>query len=304
MLKWIFKKKEKSAADRDSERHEVSIRVKSRQLPGFRALTLDVSASGLQLETEAQLEKGQILNLELEFDTEELPDFSCPAEVMWSSGDDERRRYSAGLAFRPETDEQKLNTARMGAVLETRSNADIAVLLAEANRIDPTREAFFAQKEMAASGGAAHVATMPMPTAPAAEQPMAAPVPAQTPVQPAKSIPMFKDAPAPPPEHPGVLIPMHISITGYHWDRSSGNLTLVYTEGEQQHQLFFPHCQVCHDQGCGHSEVVVGLYATINSERLREVKAQRGNQRWKHYRFIAEAGEPVLDIISAAIQAQ
>lgn len=267
MLKWIWKKPEKSEADRDSERYDVAVRVKSRQLPGFRALTLDVSGTGLQLETEGLLQKGQVLTLELAFDREELPDFSCPAEVMWSQGDDTSRHYLAGLAFRPRTDDEKLHLARMGAVLETRSEADIQDLLAEANKLDPEREAFFAQKEV----------THPSPNQ----------------VQQAASRPHAD-------QHPGVLIPLAIRIDGYRWERNprGGDLVLSYLEGQQSHQLTFPNCQVCHDYGCGFHQDVVGLFATIHSERLRELQARGDGGPWKHYRFTAHDRKPVLDIIS------
>lgn len=270
MLKWIWKKQEKSKADRENERYDVSLRVKSRQLPGFRALTLDVSSSGVQLETEALLEKGQVLTLELEFDREELPDFTCPAEVMWAKGDDTRRQYAAGLAFRPSNDSEKLNLARMGAVLETRSEADIQDLLAEATKLDPTREAFFAHKD---GGIPAHLSAEPEPKQ---EERV----------------------------HPGLLIPLEITIQGYRWDRDHGYLLLTYTEGEQGHELFFPGCQSCYDHGCGFHQKAVGLYATIHSERLRQIQAKRGSTTLKHYRFTGPDQEPILDIISMPCQAR
>jgi PilZ domain-containing protein len=274
MLKWIWKKPEKSETDRDAERYDVAVRVKSRQLPGFRALTLDVSGSGLQLETQELLREGQVLELELDFDREELPDFSCPAEVMWAKGDDTSRNYLAGLAFRPKDDSAKLHLARMGAVLETRSEADIQDLLADANKLDPEREAFFAQKGQ-------DTATIPQG--------------GQARVQPHRE------------KHPGVLIPMDIRIDGYRWERneSGGRLVLNYTEGQDSHELIFPNCQLCHDYGCGFHRQVVGMFATIQSERLRELRSQRVNHEpWKHYRFIAPNRDPVLDIISLSCQTE
>ena len=247
-----LEKAQKSAADRESERYDVAVRVKSRQLPGFRALTLDVSGSGLQLETQGMLEQGQVLVLELDFDREELPDFSCPAEVMWARGDDTSRHYLAGLAFRPPNDDERLHLARMGAVMETRSEADIQDLLADANKLDPEREAFFAQKE---------------------EE---------------KSEPGMQKADGTPKTHPGLSIPLDIRIDGYRWDRrQQQSLLLSYTEGDNRHELIFSDCQMCHDHGCGFRSQTVGVYATIHSEKLRQLQAQRGKQKpWKHYRFL------------------
>lgn len=265
MLKWIWKKPEKSAADRDSERYDVTVRVKSRQLPGFRALTLDISGSGLQLETEGPLEKGKTLLLELEFDRDELPDFHCPAEVMWSKGDDTRRQYSAGLAFRPVDNETKLNLARMGAVLETRSEADIKVLLAEANKLDATREAFFSQKN------ADNVRTPEAPPTP---------------------VPQTPDV------HPGVLIPVDVRINAYHWDRNTGFLAVHYTEAQQNHELLFPDCQACYDHQCSANQTTLGLQVSAKSARVEELQARRGKVPWKHYQFLGSNDEPILEIIS------
>lgn len=318
MLKWVWKKQEKTAADRDSERHDCSVRVMSRQLPGFRAITLDVSSSGLQLETQGLLEKGLVLELKLEFDREELPDFTVPAEVMWAKRDGERRsHFLAGLRFQPQTDQERLNLARMAAVIETRSEADLADLLAEANKLDPTRAAVVSRTQMEpAQGGQipAHI-----PAVPSRDSIVKTPNPHE--VKPISALPMQGTPAAPASEpaaavqdgaqivepepvrmtHPGVLIPLQISINGYTWQRDTGALILHYSEGQKAHQLVFPNCQVCHDHGCGSNTMVGGLYATINSERLRLLQSQRGAHRWKHYRFVAQ-GEPVLDIISQECQ--
>lgn len=275
MLKWIFKKPEKTAADRGAERFDVTVRVKSRQLPGYRALTLDISGTGLQLETEDLLEKGQVLNLEMEFDRDELPDFHCPAEVMWVKGEVGGREFLAGLAFRPDDDESRLNLARMGTVLDTRSDANIQDLLAEANKLDATREAFFNQKNLGY-------------VPPSAEKP--APTPAPEPEPPI-------------PSTQGVLIPMTIQISGYQWNRAEGHLSVHYLEGQDNHVLHFPECQMCHDHGCGVSQSAAGLLCGSESASLAQVRAQRGGAEWKHYRFLGPQGETILDIISKSCQA-
>lgn len=282
MLKWIWKEREKSAADRQAERYDVAVRVKSRELPGYRALTDDISATGLQLETEGPLVKGQVLLLELEFDREELPDFSCPAEVMWARDDDNRRQFRAGLAFRPNTDKQRTDLARMGAVLESRSEADIQDLLAEANRLDATRQDFYSRKD----GGPAVLAAAS----------------ATKPSRPATPVEAGQSAPARPPSHPGVLVPLEIDIQGYVWDENRG-LTIYYLDAGQRHQLLFPDCQLCHDHGCAFYVRIVAFYATTQSDKIRELQALRGNMAWRHYRFLATGGQPVLDIVAQPCQA-
>ncbi len=131
-------------ADRASERHDLSIRVMSKDLPGYRALTHDLSRTGVQLETEAELALYSILELNMEFDQEELPNFSCPAEVMWCKVIDKRKtRYRCGLRFAPSNDAEVRNLARMATVLKARSEADLEDLLEEAKRLDPERSDTF-----------------------------------------------------------------------------------------------------------------------------------------------------------------
>jgi hypothetical protein len=305
VLRWVWNKKpEKVTADREADRYDVSVQVKSRQLPSFRALTLDISGAGLQLESQGLLEKGQIIVLELEFDREELPDFSCPAEVMWAKKDDMRRQYLAGLAFRPSDDEARLNLARMDAVLETRSEADVQSLLPELYRPDSEREAFFLQKrDEAASPPSARYSAPPAPSLPYGSHYSSSSRPyvsaSYGPSPPRVAAPRFD--PPPPLDDSGVLIPLEIRINGYHWDRSGGYLVVLYAEGRKNYELLFPDCQVCLDNGCGVSQLTIGLHATTESERLANLLAERGDFPWKHYRFLSLDG-PFLDIISRSCQ--
>ena len=67
-----FLKKKPQLIDRDGERYDVSLRVLSRELPGYRGVTLDLSRSGVQLETSGLLEIGSEPELKFEFDRGEL----------------------------------------------------------------------------------------------------------------------------------------------------------------------------------------------------------------------------------------
>lgn len=264
------KAQEPSAADRDSVRHDIVFRVRSRQLPGYRAVTHDLSRSGLQLETEELLQKGAVLMLELEFDREEISDFNCPAEVMWSRPDEKRaKRYRAGLAFRPSTDDEKRNLVRMATVLQARSEADLDDLLEEARRIDAERsETYSRVSGHNQSGG------QPQPE-----------------VEPAKA-----------PVHPGVFIPLEIKLTGYEWKRASATVELAFSDESAEYLLYFPDSQMLHDHAGNSSATVAGLYTTFQSQKIREIQAQRGLKRWKHYRFVTADHQPILEIISGPCQ--
>lgn len=96
-------------------------------------------------------------------------------------------------------------------------------------------------------------------------------------------------------------MPMELRINGYHWDRNAGNLIVSYAEGQDQHQLRFPDCQVCLDHGCGISQLTLGLHVTTDSERLSSLQALRGPFPWRHYQFLSIEG-PFLEIISRSCQ--
>jgi len=69
---------------RAGERVPYSARVLSRELPNFRAVTVDFSPGGLQLETEGPVEVGSVIHLTLDggYDT---PGLTVKARVAWSS---------------------------------------------------------------------------------------------------------------------------------------------------------------------------------------------------------------------------
>lgn len=92
---------------RRSERVPVGIRLLSQQLPGFRAVSIDLSLHGAQIQCEGLLELNTYLNITLELEMPDLPKLTLQALVVWSRMEEERRKaYRAGLEFtqqHPET---------------------------------------------------------------------------------------------------------------------------------------------------------------------------------------------------------
>lgn len=85
---------------RRSERVLVSVRMLSQQLPGFRAVTVDLSLHGAQIQCEGLLETGTYMNVSLELEMPDLPKLTLQALVVWSRAEEERRKsYRAGLEF-------------------------------------------------------------------------------------------------------------------------------------------------------------------------------------------------------------
>ncbi|MEW6277804.1 MAG: PilZ domain-containing protein, partial [Candidatus Eremiobacterota bacterium] len=105
------------AALRGAARHPMGVRAQSRQLPGYRALTVDISRTGLQLETHGPLERGTVLALVLEFDRHDLPPLRCEGEVMWCRPHGESR-HRMGLRFTPASPEVEQQIRRVADFFE------------------------------------------------------------------------------------------------------------------------------------------------------------------------------------------
>lgn len=85
---------------RRSERIPIGIRMLSQQLPGFRAVTVDLSLHGAQIQCEGLLELNSYMNVTLELEMPDLSKLGLQALVVWSRAEEERRKaYRAGLEF-------------------------------------------------------------------------------------------------------------------------------------------------------------------------------------------------------------
>ena len=83
---------------RSSPRVSCHLCVLSRDLPGFRVMTVDISEGGLQVETPSEVAIGALVLLRLEFDTDRLPSIQASATVAWCT-QQERGKYRVGLQF-------------------------------------------------------------------------------------------------------------------------------------------------------------------------------------------------------------
>lgn len=287
MLGGFFGRKAPQLVDRDGERYDVSLRVLSRELPGYRGVTLDLSRSGVQLETSGLLTIGSEPTLKFEFDRGELESFECPARVVWSRQEDSgARKFHSGLTFVPSTDDEKRQLSRMATVLQTRSETDLNTLLDQALRIDPELERSYAN--LSTNNYSQYSANEPAPPKPAATVTSAS---ASTERKPSAA---DSEGPAP---HPGVYMPLSVTLEGYTWNRASKTLHLGIREGDEVHSLYFPNCQLFQVMEPASDETIVGLYSTATSPATRRLEL--GTQiEYKHYRFVAEGGKGLVDIVS------
>jgi len=79
-------------------RHRLSLRLLSKDFPGFKALSVDYNALGLQIQTEGELEVGRVIALNIELEGGNMPRVICQGKVCWCT-QVERKRYMIGLEF-------------------------------------------------------------------------------------------------------------------------------------------------------------------------------------------------------------
>ena len=113
------------AALRSDPRVNCHLCVISRDLPGYRVMTIDLSEGGLQVEAPSRVALGNSVLLRLEFDTEKLPAIQASAKVAWCSKID-RGRYRIGLQFHNLDDRSKDVITLYRQLLVRRSEADIS----------------------------------------------------------------------------------------------------------------------------------------------------------------------------------
>ncbi len=112
---------------RAGDRVPYSSRVLSRDLPNYRAVTVDFSPGGLQLETEGPVEAGSLVHLTLDGGYE-APGLSVKARVAWSSA----RRVGVEFFFLEEP--QRRAIERIYASLTSGRTLSVSERLAKVHR--------------------------------------------------------------------------------------------------------------------------------------------------------------------------
>jgi hypothetical protein len=86
------------AGARRRTRHRLSLRLLSKDLPGFKALSVDYNALGLQIQTEGEIPVGKVLALNIELEGGNMPRVLCQGKVCWCQ-QVERKRFMIGVEF-------------------------------------------------------------------------------------------------------------------------------------------------------------------------------------------------------------
>ena len=113
------------ATARRRPRYKLSVRLLSKDFPGFKALSVDFNALGLQLQTEGPVDESKELTFQMELGTANVPRILCRGKVCWCR-QLERKRYLIGMAFvnLPKDIEQELE--EFEKFLVSRQAAEIA----------------------------------------------------------------------------------------------------------------------------------------------------------------------------------
>lgn len=96
---------------RVAERRERSFQVMSPDLRVYKAIALDISSTGIRLQTEASQAEGDILRLTLDFDLHRMQPMQVEGEIMWCRPDEEGKSWQLGVRFLnlPQENQQAIN---------------------------------------------------------------------------------------------------------------------------------------------------------------------------------------------------
>lgn len=86
-------------AGRRSERLPISLRVMSRELPGFGAVTVDISLHGVRLNCHGPMKQGQTAYLMIESDVASVENMSLKARTVWSRENTSAKGCLVGMEF-------------------------------------------------------------------------------------------------------------------------------------------------------------------------------------------------------------
>ncbi len=83
---------------RKAPRYPWSIRILSKDLIGFRGVTIDFNRLGIKLQTEGPVEAEKPIAMTLQVETSEVPELLCQGMVRWCR-EAGRRRFEVGVEF-------------------------------------------------------------------------------------------------------------------------------------------------------------------------------------------------------------
>ncbi|MFN3994908.1 MAG: PilZ domain-containing protein [bacterium] len=115
-------KKEDPSVFRQYVRINRDIGVISPDIPGYKAVTRDISLGGCKISTSKPIQKGKIIKIGLELEISNVP-LELNAEVVWLKEIEPNKKYEMGLKFIYNNPEQQQKIEKyILYILETQSN--------------------------------------------------------------------------------------------------------------------------------------------------------------------------------------
>lgn len=86
-------------ASRRSQRLPISLRVMARELPGFGAVTVDISQHGVRLNCHGMVKQGAQVNMVIESDVASVENMQLRGRIVWARENTLGKGWLAGLEF-------------------------------------------------------------------------------------------------------------------------------------------------------------------------------------------------------------
>lgn len=264
---------------RDKPRYSTNVRVRSPDLPGFRAMAVDLSNTGVQLEIEGPVSPGATMQLHFDLDGWKQPHLACPARVVWCRTDQESGRLRAGFQFLPVSAAGRQELVDLAEFIERRAESQLEELLELAKMLGP---------EQAPAPRAVATVAAPDASAPAESVAVAPPAALEAPPwEERRQAVRF------------LMLPLQARLEGYSRNLTAGSLFLHLESSEGVIQtLEFPECQLFHDWQTQECNLVRGLSSTQDSELLTQMRSRLPDGNWKHYQLVGPAHQVLLELVS------
>lgn len=125
LLKGHSRRADSSLSGRRSERLAAIVKVTSRDLPGFQAVTSDISPHGVRIHCQAEVKPGTVATVQLETDLASLGQLTLQARCVWCTPQPANRNHACGFEFTALSEEAIDGLLAFCKFLSARQRGDI-----------------------------------------------------------------------------------------------------------------------------------------------------------------------------------
>ena len=125
MLRGHAERGDLGISGRRSQRLPVSLKVMARELPGFTAVTVDISMHGVRLNCHGAVRQGTMVHMTVESDVASVDNMSLRGRIIWARENTLGRGWLAGIEFAELPAAQIDNLERYSKALAARLKGDV-----------------------------------------------------------------------------------------------------------------------------------------------------------------------------------